>query len=674
MSWSYYMNKMTKFITIIIMLSAVSLFAQEGSRYELQQINFSGNKTISSSQLSDVILSKETPWWFWKFLHSFSSLGSEAAYFDSSTIPIDIKALKSYYNANGFFETTVTYNYEVDTTAKEVTLNYIIKEGDPADYGKINPKGLERVPGLPMKKFNDEVKFDSTDRYVQSVVQKKVQSGVSTLLNNGFMFAQFDSTIVTTDTVKNRADLDIYFTTGKEYHIDSVMVSTSGDGAPYVKENMLRDISDLKSGEIYNLDKIRQSQQRLFRTGLFNSIVISGVEQDTTDSKVPVKLEANIGKLNELSPEIIVNNQQSALNAGLGLSYIRRNFFGNARKFTISTSFGVQDIFNVNYSRLFQKFSFRDTTLLGYLDARITIEQPYLFSKPIFGTWENYATINKQVRYNNTVYGSRITFDFELPRFTAINFLSTYYNVEQSNEVYRTNNDSLSKKILSIIGADFGRTTTNDILFPTEGYIISILFEEANSLPYLIGKIGGNEFNGSLFYKVVLNTSYYLSLNQRRMSIFAAKFKVGRIQTYYGDYAGLPLNRTFYAGGSNSVRGWRSNELVPQNATTVYGINGVNIKGGTFLLEGSFEWRYKFVPSFGAALFFDYGNTWIGYDKFRYDGLALSPGLGFRYYSSVAPFRLDFAFKLYNPDDKTWIYHKNFWDNLVFHFGIGEAF
>jgi outer membrane protein insertion porin family len=666
--------KMTKFITIIILLSSISVFAQEGNRFELQQINFKGNNSLSTSQLNDVILSRVTPWWGWKFLNSFSSLGSEPVYFDSSNIPIDIKALKSFYNANGFFETSVTSNYQVDTTDKVVTLNYIIKEGDAATYGKINIEGLKRVPGSTLKKFSDELKFDSSNRYVQSVVEKKIQAGVSILLNNGFLFAQFDSTVVITDTLAHRADLDIYFTTGKEYHIDTVQVIKSGDGAPYVKEDMLREISDLKKGEIYNLDKIRTSQQRLFRTGLFNSIVISGTEQDTTDSVVPIKLEANISRLNELSPEVIVNNQQNALNVGLGLSYIRRNFFGNARKFTASTSFGIQDIFNVNYGDLFKKFSFRDTTLLGYLDSRITIEQPYLFSRPIFGTWDTYATINKQVNYNNTVYGSRLIFDFELPRFTAINFLSTSYNVEQSNEVYRTNNDSLSRKMLSIIGAEFGRTTTNDILFPTEGYIISILFEEANALPYVLGKIGKNEFNGSLFYKVLLNSTYYLVLNQRKMAVLAAKFKVGRIQIYHGDYAGLPLNRTFYAGGSNSVRGWRSNELVPQNATTIYGINGVNVKGGTFLVEGSFEWRYKFVQSFGTATFIDYGSTWIGYDKFRYDEIALSPGFGFRYYSSVAPFRLDFAFKLYNPDDKMWIFKKNFWDNIVFHFGIGEAF
>ncbi len=121
---------MTKFISIILLLAVSTVLAQENSRYELQQINFNGNSRISSSQLSNVILSKETPWWFWKFLNSFTSLGSEPVYFDSSNIPIDIRALKSYYKANGFFQTSVKYHYDVDTTDKEVTLTYTINEGE----------------------------------------------------------------------------------------------------------------------------------------------------------------------------------------------------------------------------------------------------------------------------------------------------------------------------------------------------------------------------------------------------------------------------------------------------------------------------------------------------------------------------------------------------------------
>jgi outer membrane protein assembly factor BamA len=135
------------------------------------------------------------------------------------------------------------------------------------------------------------------------------------------------------------------------------------------------------------------------------------------------------------------------------------------------------------------------------VDTRLTIEQPYLFNKPIFGIWETYATVNKQANYNNTLYGSKLTFQFELPRFTAVNLLSTYYNIEVSKEAYRVRSDSLSDKLISVIGTDFGRTTVNDILFPTSGYIITFQLEEANSLPWAISRIAGSGLTVHYFIK-----------------------------------------------------------------------------------------------------------------------------------------------------------------------------
>ncbi|MDP4116553.1 MAG: hypothetical protein Q8903_10475, partial [Bacteroidota bacterium] len=67
-------------ITFCLTTSAI----QAQTKYELKSIVFKGNKSFSSSSLKEMILSSETPWWFWKFLYSFSSLGSEAKYFDST--------------------------------------------------------------------------------------------------------------------------------------------------------------------------------------------------------------------------------------------------------------------------------------------------------------------------------------------------------------------------------------------------------------------------------------------------------------------------------------------------------------------------------------------------------------------------------------------------------------
>ena len=79
------------------------------------------------------------------------------------------------------------------------------------------------------------------------------------------MLAKFDSTIIIRDTLNNKANLDIYFTTGERYIIDTVMVNKTGDGASEVEDNLLRDITDIRKGDYYDLEKIRQRQVRLFR-------------------------------------------------------------------------------------------------------------------------------------------------------------------------------------------------------------------------------------------------------------------------------------------------------------------------------------------------------------------------------------------------------------------------
>ena len=664
-------------IYIIILVISTNCYPQTNEKFQLRSINFEGNNEYSSSTLGSVIYSEESPGWLWQFLNSFTSFGKGPVYFDSSNIQIDISALQAYYNANGFFETNISYKYNIDSTDKEVDLTYILNENKRSKFGNDTIFGIQALPSIIKENFENEFTFDKSQWYSQATVQQNIDQAVNVLLNSGYMLAKFDSTIIIRDTVNHLANLDMYFTTGKRYVIDSVIVNKSGEGASEVKEGLLRDITDINKGDFYNLEKIRQRQIRLYRTGLFNSVILSADQEDTLGNKVPLNLNGSIGLMNELSPEIILNNQNSFFNIGLSASYIRKNFLGNARKLTISPSFAVQDITNVDFAQIFKKFSLRDTTLLGYLDARMKIEQPYLFSKPIFGTWENYAQVNKQSDFNLTIYGSKLTFEFELPKYTFVNFLSTYYNIEVTKEndlVYHT---PLSTKLITLLGADFGRTTANDILFPTQGYNIAMQAEHANLFPYIFSKIAGKNFNDVMFYKLVLSSSFYFALDLKKNNIFALKAKVGDIHTYVGDYSGIPLNRTFYVGGSNSVRGWRANQLHPQNAPLIENAQGKNIKGGTFLIEGSFEYRYRFLPSFGVVLFYDYGNTWIGYKPFRFDEVAQAIGPGFRYYTEIAPFRIDFGFKFYDPIAKKYIWNnwnKHFFRNLEVHFGIGEAF
>ncbi|HEY7752131.1 MAG TPA: hypothetical protein VH917_07540, partial [Ignavibacteriaceae bacterium] len=73
-------------ILFILLLTAgffKNLLAQETVSYELASIEFIGNNNFSKSDLLKVIQSQENPFWLWRFLNSFTPIGSGPVYFDS---------------------------------------------------------------------------------------------------------------------------------------------------------------------------------------------------------------------------------------------------------------------------------------------------------------------------------------------------------------------------------------------------------------------------------------------------------------------------------------------------------------------------------------------------------------------------------------------------------------
>ena len=83
------MFKSISLLITIFLISTIPIQSQE-DKYELNAINFKGNEWFSGSDLESVIQSKENPWWFYRFLNSFTPLGSPPEYFDSTAIPIDL--------------------------------------------------------------------------------------------------------------------------------------------------------------------------------------------------------------------------------------------------------------------------------------------------------------------------------------------------------------------------------------------------------------------------------------------------------------------------------------------------------------------------------------------------------------------------------------------------------
>jgi len=691
------------FSILFLLCNSKISFSQSYYDFEIEAINFEGNNFFSASDLLKNIESKETPMWVWVFLDSFTPFGDEPVYFDSSKISIDILALKELYRTNGFFNINVKHDVVIDSADKAIVINYYITENEFLNYGNISLFGLDRLSDYDYGRLmNESYTIDSTKRFSESEVQSNISKIRRFLANNGYIFGGYDSTIVTIDTIRQKTDLSIYFHTGDKYAIGETIINKSGLSIEQINNKLISEIADLKPGRIYDQSEIDRSELRLLKTELFTAINIDPIISDTINNTIPVEVNAAIGSLNELSPEIKADNEFNSFNFGLGIGYTRKNFFGDARKLSLSTSFRLVDILNIDLANIFKSGAERDSTYQGVFDINLKMEQPFLFGRAILTSTEIYLSSKTFSDYSENSYGGRQKFDFEMPPYTFITLFRPFisYDVAERENIARINLNGIQLDLTETdysltpgIGVELGSSKTDDILFPTTGsylFFTPELFHSRTDIQYVLRLItdqilqaDSNEVGNIYFYRLQTGLSNYLPLSDDRTTVFASKLRIGYSQPITGSDNPkvsanelIPPNKTFYAGGSNSVRGWKSRELIPKDSVEYYGYTTETdaIRGGTFWFEGSFEMRQKLNEYLGYAVFADYGNTWNGWKNVRIDEIAVAVGLGIRVYTPIAPFRLDFGTKFYNPEDQKTIFRKNFLDNLTIHFGIGEAF
>jgi len=358
---------------LLVTLSSFEVSGQEKRESELVNVQFVGNQSIPSSQLREVVSSKESPGWFSKFLNSFSGWGEEASFFDSLLIRNDLQDLRNYYWSNGFFESKFESNYDLDYKQNEASLEYYILEGDPAYFRNLTITGLDSLPPVFRYEISIRITIDTTNRYSDALVEENRSMVVNYLRDHGYMLVESVSPLVNIDTSSNRVDVSMEFRSGKRYKINDVRVQKTGEGQGLVTDKLIKEIVGIKPDDYYSYYDLQRAQIRLYRTNLFNSALAAGMIADTNGNYVPINISSEVGLLHEISPEIIVNNEDNAFNLGLGLGFIKKNFFGSARKLTLSTSAAAQNILE-----LLANPSINDTNIFGYADARLGLEQPFL--------------------------------------------------------------------------------------------------------------------------------------------------------------------------------------------------------------------------------------------------------------------------------------------------------
>jgi len=224
-------------------------------------------------------------------------------------------------------------------------------------------------------------------------------------------------------------------------------------------------------------------------------------------------------------------------------------------------------------------------------------------------------------------------------------------------------------------------------------FFFRVNLEFAGNSIYLSKRIGGESINRdspselfnvkfAQYLRPDFDFIFYKPLNQSNaLAVFRLATGFGLA---YGNSIKLPFEKSFYAGGPNDIRAWRTRNLGP----------GSNIKEdyferfGDFKITSNLEYRFDIYRKFKGALFIDAGNIWIWksynsnndgvfyLNKFV-DQMAIGSGVGIRFDFTFFVLRLDGAIQVKDPTQPIgdrWVLKSKNLNDITYNFGIGYPF
>ncbi|MFR9650973.1 MAG: BamA/TamA family outer membrane protein [Rikenellaceae bacterium] len=157
----------------------------------------------------------------------------------------------------------------------------------------------------------------------------------------------------------------------------------------------------------------------------------------------------------------------------------------------------------------------------------------------------------------------------------------------------------------------------------------------------------------------------------------------------YGNSTSIPFDRLFYSGGSNSMRGWSPRTLGP-GSSEIPEDDVYPSQVGDMKLEANIEFRFPIWSMFHGATFLDAGNIWylsnssgiddessIFHPKSFYKQLGFNTGVGLRIDIQFVVIRLDWGIQLHNPNEPLgdrWVIRNFDFSNTSLNFGVGYPF
>ncbi|WP_163714695.1 outer membrane protein assembly factor BamA [Mangrovibacterium lignilyticum] len=572
------------------------LAAQEN--YEIRKIKFEGNDTIPESMLSDAMV-----------LHSVSFMEKlfmqkEASLYHDQLIETDIERLTRFYHREGFLDAKIDLlDTEINDKKEQINLIFKVEEGQPFRVDSVSFTTTNNPPEINansvFRTVQKDIVLHKGARFVDDELVNDLNRIQNEFKNIGYAYAQTSYTL-TPKVATHLVSIQFVLDAGPKCYFGE----TTLDGNIHVKEKFIRKQLTYEKGGVYNSSQLDETRKNMYKLQLFS--VLSVRPQTTKEKTTPIPIKLYIDEAPRFTSKYGVGyGTEDKFRAFTELNY--KGFPSGANRFSLLLKHSALTPYQVN---------------LSYI-------HPHFFDPKISLTINPFISRNKEPGYDIRDIGFNVKIS---DQFTD-NFSGhiNYYLEKVKN--YEAEIDPVTME-------------ETDIPYSKSGVLFSVLFDDSEpkfsplkGLNIMLAyKLNGYAFGGDYNYsRIWTDIRHYQELGSL---VLASRLMVGGIHSGDQDKY-LPAEDRFYAGGSNSVRGWQRSELGPIRD------NGKPL-GGSSVIQGSAELRIPLVWKLSVVSFLDFGNVWVDEFHYKLNDLAYSGGGGLRFDTPIGPIRFDVGVPLWN--------------------------
>ncbi|MBM4192587.1 MAG: outer membrane protein assembly factor BamA [Gammaproteobacteria bacterium] len=615
----------------------VKIEIKEGKRAKIRQINLVGNGIFKEEEILEDFELKTPNWLSWY---------KQDDRYSRESLQGDLEKLRSFYMDRGYA------NFEIESTQvaiapekDDIFITVNVNEGEVFKVSNVKLAGTFVVPEAELKNFLFIKAGDTYSKKDITATQEIIQNRLGL---EGYAFAKVDP-VPTPEEGKKEVGITFFIDPGNRVYVRHIVFN----GVTKINDDVLRrEMRQLEGAWLSNL-LVERSKQRIQRLPFIEKVESETTPVPGTADLVDVEFEIKEGPSAQLGGGVGYSESQSFILNG---NYADSNFLGTGERVSIDLNSGrYSKVYGVSHTNPYTNIDGIARTLsLTYRDVTQFVSASSDFSSESLAVGVDYG-------YPITEFqGLRVGFSAQ-----RSSLITGEGSADQARSWVRTNGDY---RVRIVPEQDFGGgfivpgTLLDTTQFDSFDLTVGWNYDSRNRALFADR---GMRHSLALSYTLPLSDVQYASLNYEYLQLvpivgrwtIALGAELGYSQELSNTTAPPPF-RNFFAGGPDTVRGYRESRLGPKDSFgNPYGGN-LKVTARAELIIPTPE---KWATSARATVFFDIGNVFSTRDfykftgidgvtpidyKFKYDTLKQSMGVAVQWLAPLGVFRFSYALPL----------------------------